>query len=222
MNTPSTPHRPPRTDHQHDRVPLETAFDFLNTLELDDDAPELGLVERLTSLQTAANWLVDHQVIPDPRWITRLGRRPAAESATLDRLLTTRTALRDVAHAVAHGDAPSGAALDEVNRALAARETVQLVAAPDGVRLGHSHHGDAVDDVLARIAEPIAREIGDGREDRFRICANDTCAWLFFDESRPGNRRWCDMATCGNQAKARRHRARQKSSGPAAAAARPD
>jgi predicted RNA-binding Zn ribbon-like protein len=209
VNAPAPTHRPPRTDHHHDAVPIETAFDFLNTLELDDGAPETGLVDRLTSLETAARWLTDHEVISDPRWVTRLGRTPSARAATLDRLVSTRTALRDVAHAVAHGDAPADAALAEVNRALAARETVQLVAARDGVRLGHSHHGDMVDDVLARIAEPIARQIGEGREDRFRICANDTCQWIFFDESRPGNRRWCDMATCGNQAKARRHRARR-------------
>jgi predicted RNA-binding Zn ribbon-like protein len=206
VNVASTVHRPPRTDHRHDPVSLETAFDFLNTLELEDGA----LVERLTSLDAAAQWLADNGVVADPRWITRLGKRPDARAATLDRLITTRTALRDVAHAVAHGEAPDRAALDEVNRALAARETVQLVAAADGVRLGHSHQGDAVDDVLTRIAEPIAREIGFGREERFRICANETCRWIFFDESRPGNRRWCDMATCGNRAKARRHRQKQK------------
>jgi predicted RNA-binding Zn ribbon-like protein len=76
-----------------------------------------------------------------------------------------------------------------------------------------------VDDVLARIAEPNARQICEGREDRFRICANDMCQWIFFDESRPGNRRWCDMATCGNQAKARRHRARRNA--PEAASVEP-
>ncbi|MBA2719012.1 MAG: CGNR zinc finger domain-containing protein [Chloroflexi bacterium] len=84
------------------------------------------------------------------------------------------------------------------------------MAADDGVRLGHSHVGDAVDDVLARIAEPIVREIGSGHDDRVRVCANDTCRWIFYDESRSGRRRWCDMATCGNRAKARRHRERQK------------
>jgi predicted RNA-binding Zn ribbon-like protein len=208
VNTAATAHHPALSDHRHDPVPLETAFDFLNTLELDDDAPIL--VERLTSLEAAAGWLADAHVVRDPGTITSLGRTKDEREAVLNRLRVTRTALRDVAHAVAHGDAPPPTAIDEVNRALAARETIQLVPAADGVRLGHSHVGDAVDDLLARIAEPIVREIGDGREDRFRICANDMCAWVFFDESRPGNRRWCDMATCGNRAKARRHRARQK------------
>jgi predicted RNA-binding Zn ribbon-like protein len=169
-------------------------------------------VERLTRRHTAAAWLADAHVVPDPAAITRLARRPADERAVLDRLVTTRTALRDVAHAVAHEEPPKRAAIDEVNRALAARERIELVAADDGVRLGHSHVGDAVDDVLARIAEPIVREIGNGHDDRIRICANDTSRWIFYDESRAGRRRWCDMATCGNRAKARRHRERAKES----------
>jgi predicted RNA-binding Zn ribbon-like protein len=33
---------------------------------------------------------------------------------------------------------------------------------------------------------------------------------VFYDESPTGRRRWCDMSTCGNRAKAARHRARRK------------
>ncbi len=199
-------HRPPKTDHVHRPLPLETAFDFLNTLELEGGA----LVERLTSLDAAAAWLAEHGVIDDARRITHIGRRPPGRDAALARLVRARTALRDVAHSVAHDERAEPAAVEEVNRALAGRERIELVAAQDGVRLGHSHTGDAIDDALARIAEPIVREIGDGHDARFRICASDTCRWIFYDESRSGQRRWCDMATCGNRAKARRHRARQK------------
>ena len=211
MTTNSIAHRPATSDHVHDAVPLETAFDFLNTLELENGA----LVERLTSLDTAAKWLTDAAVVPDATVIAGLGRSTAASDAALERLVTARTALRDVAHAVAHEEAPPRRAIDEVNRALASRERLELVASADGVRLGHSHVGDAIDDVLARIAEPIVREIGNGHDDRNRICANDTCRWIFYDESRAGRRRWCDMATCGNRAKAQRHRARQKHGGDA-------
>jgi predicted RNA-binding Zn ribbon-like protein len=199
-------HRPATSNHIHDVVPLETAFDFLNTIELENGA----LVERLTSLDTALAWLADAGVASDATSITALARSSAARDALLARLIKTRTALRDVAHAVNHEEPPPRAAIDEVNRALASRERIELVAAADGVRLGHSHIGDAIDDILARIAEPIVREIGNGHDDRIRICANDTCRWIFYDESRAGRRRWCDMATCGNRAKARRHRARQK------------
>jgi predicted RNA-binding Zn ribbon-like protein len=78
------------------------------------------------------------------------------------------------------------------------------------VSLDHRHEGDSLDDALARIAERVAREISGDRADRLRICDNDTCRWVFFDSSPAGRRRWCDMATCGNRAKAARHRARAK------------
>ena len=113
MSTNTTAHRPATSDHVHDAVPLETAFDFLNTLELENGA----LVERLTSLDTAASMAGgcrrrarrdrDHAASLDP---------PPSATALLGRLVTTRTALRDVAHAVAHEEAPTRAAIDEVNR----------------------------------------------------------------------------------------------------------
>jgi predicted RNA-binding Zn ribbon-like protein len=31
------------------------------------------------------------------------------------------------------------------------------------------------------------------------------CGWLFVDRSRNGNRRWCDMRTCGSRDKMRRY-----------------
>jgi predicted RNA-binding Zn ribbon-like protein len=215
VTTNATTHRPPTSDHVHGPVPLETAFDFLNTLELENGA----LVERLTSLDRAASWLTEAGVVGDPAWITDSAPTAADRETALRRLVTARTALRDVAHAVAHDEAPPRAAIDEVNRALSTRERIVLVAADDGCRLGHTHVGDGIDDVLARIAEPIVREIGNGHDDRIRICANDTCRWIFYDESRAGRRRWCDMATCGNRAKAQRHRARQKGIEPEVAAA---
>jgi predicted RNA-binding Zn ribbon-like protein len=39
-------------------------------------------------------------------------------------------------------------------------------------------------------------------------CGDPTCRWLFLDVSKNHTRRWCDMATCGNRMKARRHHAR--------------
>ncbi len=209
----TTSHGPAANDHVHDEVPLDTAFDFLNTLELENGA----LVERLASFGVAADWFAEHGVAERDA-ILELGADEQRARGLLRRIVGTRTALRDVAHAVAHEEPPEARAVDEVNRALRSRARVELVAAEDGVRLGHSHVGDTVDDVLARIAEPIVREIGNGHDDRIRICANDTCRWIFYDESRSGLRRWCDMATCGNRAKARRHREKQRQTEDPAAA----
>jgi predicted RNA-binding Zn ribbon-like protein len=43
------------------------------------------------------------------------------------------------------------------------------------------------------------------RGDRIRPCANPECVLWFLDTSRPGTRRWCSMAACGNRDKAVRH-----------------
>ena len=51
--------------------------------------------------------------------------------------------------------------------------------------------------------------------ERTRICPGEQCGWLFVDRSRGGKRRWCDMATCGNASKSRRHYARQRAGGKA-------
>lgn len=60
---------------------------------------------------------------------------------------------------------------------------------------------------VARSAAELltSRELGCVRE-----CDSETCSWLFIDRSRNRSRRWCDMATCGNRAKARRHYRRTK------------
>jgi predicted RNA-binding Zn ribbon-like protein len=134
---------------------------------------------------------------------------PAAARA-LGRIRRVRAALRDVAQAVADERPADAASLAEVNRAIAGRERIELVQGEDGVSVGHSHVGDPLDDVLARLAGPLVSEIQLGHGHRVRICDNDTCRWLFYDESRAGRRRWCDMSSCGNRAKAARHRARLK------------
>jgi len=56
---------------------------------------------------------------------------------------------------------------------------------------------------------------------RVRECAGEKCDWLFLDASRNRSRRWCDMAECGNRAKARRNYARRRGgAAPRGAAAR--
>jgi predicted RNA-binding Zn ribbon-like protein len=57
----------------------------------------------------------------------------------------------------------------------------------------------------------LVTELTSGSPERIKICDNDRCRWVFYDTSRTGRRRWCDMATCGNRAKAARHRAKSKS-----------
>ena len=62
---------------------------------------------------------------------------------------------------------------------------------------------------LDRILWPIAQSAADLlTSDELKIvrfCEAPDCEWLFLDRSRNRSRRWCDMASCGNREKARRH-----------------
>ena len=194
--------------HDHE-VDLEEAFDFLNTFELESGS----WVEHLETPDQAFEWFKAREVIhgsllDDAR--RKVGPDPEAAERVLAKIRRVRDSLRKVAYAVAEDRPAPVSALAEVNRALRAREIIELEPAADGIRVGHRHVGDPVDDALARLAQPVVQAIAAGHEDRFRICANDECLWVFYDESPTGRRRWCNMATCGNRAKAARHRARRK------------
>jgi predicted RNA-binding Zn ribbon-like protein len=196
MTTAPTATHPAVHDHG---VVLDDTFDFLNTSELENGA----LVDRLQTPAQAIEWFAARGLMH-------------AESATatdrgLERVRVVRTALREIADAVVEGRVPRSKALDVVNGTIRSRAVTELIAGPDGVGIGHRHVGDPIEDALARIADPLIEELAAGHPERVRICANDTCRWVFYDESRAGRRRWCDMATCGNRAKAARHRARRRS-----------
>lgn len=54
---------------------------------------------------------------------------------------------------------------------------------------------------LASVARDAVSLLADGPLDRVRQCAADDCSVWFLDSSRPGRRRWCSMAGCGNREK---------------------
>lgn len=63
----------------------------------------------------------------------------------------------------------------------------------------------------AQILGAAARELVDiigTRPDRLRMCEGDDCYLMFYDTSRPGNRRWCSMQRCGNRHKVGSYRSR--------------
>jgi predicted RNA-binding Zn ribbon-like protein len=200
--------------HAHD-VRLDDTFEFINTDDLENGQP----VDKLPTLDAALRWFVDRGVIHlegADRVRAQSAIQPEVATRDLARVRAVRSALREVADAVVEHRAPREGALDAVNRALHARQVIELIPAPDGVHVDHRHVGDPVDDALARLADPLVTELTSGHPERIRVCANDRCQWVFYDTSRTARRRWCDMSTCGNRAKAARHRARAKATPEAA------
>jgi len=62
-----------------------------------------------------------------------------------------------------------------------------------------------LDRLLWPIALAAAELLASDELKLVRWCEAPDCEWLFLDNSRNRSRRWCDMKSCGNRAKARRH-----------------
>jgi predicted RNA-binding Zn ribbon-like protein len=182
---------------------LDDTSDFMNTLEYESGF----LVDHLVTFDDAAHWLTDRGFCHEDLAPASLAAYGTTEVQAVEKVRRFR-GQREVADAVAETGPRDGPSPRSTERSV--RERVELVKEADGVSVGHSHVGDPLDDALARLADPLVHEIQDGHSERVRICANDTCRWVFFDQSRSGRRIWCDMASCGNRAKAARHRARAK------------
>lgn len=197
-------------EHAHE-VRLGDTFDFLNT----DDTEHGHAHERLPTLDSALDWFVSRGVIHlegADRVRSQAAADPLYAAHDLSRIHRVRSALRETTQAIVEHRTPNQASLRIVNRALHARQVIELVPSLDGsVAVDHRHVGDPVDDALARLADPLVTELVAGHPERIKICASDRCDWIFYDDSRTSRRRWCDMSTCGNRAKARRHRERTRS-----------
>jgi predicted RNA-binding Zn ribbon-like protein len=65
-------------------------------------------------------------------------------------------------------------------------------------------------DGLGRILAELQYLDQAGGLDRLKMCASNECHWVFYDRSKPGNRRWCSSILCGNREKTRRYRSRKR------------
>jgi predicted RNA-binding Zn ribbon-like protein len=117
--------------------------------------------------------------------------------------------LRDDLRAVVEGQVSADATLTEWIERLG----VRVVVMDDAVQF---RHGDGPGgEILVVALDAVAT----GRWSRLKACPD--CHWAFYDRTRSGTKRWCLMNAgsptgrgCGNIAKARRHRARQKAATP--------
>ena len=197
-----------RFQHAH-IASLEDGLDFINTLEFSREGAE----DEFKTAADALSWLHAHdllhrETLEELRDVVEAS--PSQAERLLKRVRRVRGAMRELVEATVERRRPALDQLAEINRALRTHYVYELVPAPDGVSLDHRDEGDPVEGALARLVESLAREVSQGQRDRLRLCANDACRWVFADTSRAGRRKWCDMATCGNQAKAARFRERRK------------
>lgn len=148
-------------------------------------------------------------------WL-RISGLPAPERPTARHVADTRElreAIFRCAEAVIDGRPVEDADITVVNRWAAAPPPAPVLAAdltrhlsvPDG------HVMSASLSAIARDAVDLFTSAADGR---LRRCSGPQCSLLFHDDSRPGTRRWCTTARCGNVVNARAYRDRRRSTDP--------
>ena len=144
------------------------------------------------------------------RWLRDTGLAESAPRVT-DELAAAR-ALREAIYRTAK---PAGSRhpdpddVGEINR-WAGRMPLSPRLGADG-RTVSGWADRPVEAALATIARDAIDLFSGPLADRVRECARPDCALLFVDRSRPGRRRWCAMAECGNRTKTAAYRRRRKS-----------
>jgi predicted RNA-binding Zn ribbon-like protein len=165
---------------------------------------------------------VETIVTPDDLglWLVRAGlltQAPAVSRAHLREARALREAIDACLQATLAREPAPPPAVAAVDGWLAhAEPRPRLALAGDGTPvLGEREPPDPVRGALGAVALDAARMLGRPTEAaRIRVCASETCSARFYDRSPGGRRRWCSMALCGNEAKARRHRERARSGAP--------
>ena len=179
-----------------DRIGGNLALDLANTISWRGTARE---TDHLADAAAILAWVKSVGLMPRNFALSAVRRR--AFEADVRGL---RHAVMQAGEAIAGSKPPPKDGLAKI-RDLAARSlaSASLRGAPIEISFAHE---DRIIGPLAWAALDLLRS---DELDRLKRCPAENCRWLFLDRTKNRSRRWCDMATCGNQAKARTHRALQ-------------
>jgi predicted RNA-binding Zn ribbon-like protein len=178
------------------RGDLHLLQDFVNTNDIEGGSDELGTPELLR------DWLVQRGLVPD---------QTPADAAAHARALALREGIRALGRAN-NGEPLEVAQVEALNSAAVQMPvTVSIAAQPGDGAWALQPAASGIDAFLGRLLAIVTTAMADGTWSRIKACRNDTCRWLFFDQSRNRSGTWCSMAVCGSRMKARSYRARRRS-----------
>ena len=126
----------------------------------------------------------------------------------VDELRNLREAVWNVTKASLANTAPKRADLDNLNRFAEHSAVPQL----DRRMVKHWQAPMTAAQFAGTIARDAIELFSGPYAERVRQC-DGHCELVFVDTSRPGKRRWCSMQRCGNRAKIREFRDRQRTEG---------
>lgn len=187
-------------------------LDFVNTV---DPRHATGRRDYLDSYQALVEW-AHHAGAIDLAVRERLSSAAAADPSEARRVLRRAITLREALYAIfaeaRNGQQPAGENLDSLHGELTSAMThIRVQRAATGFAWGWDDPGHRLDRVLWPVTQSAVDLLVSGPLGRVRECPGEgNCGWLFLDLSKNASRRWCDMRSCGNRAKARRYRVRSR------------
>lgn len=195
-----------------DLVGGNVALDFINTITGWNGAPR----DWLSSFEALLDWAALAGVVAPParRVLSRAAAaEPGAGLAALDDARQTRELLHQIAAELLAKEPPPEGRLYQLHaRWQRSVAQSQLAFVDGGIQPAVVMTGDNLECVVDAVVYRAVQLFTSWPADRLRTCAGSDCGWLFLDISKAGRRRWCDMATCGNDEKTRRFTKAHKSS----------
>jgi predicted RNA-binding Zn ribbon-like protein len=171
---------------------LELLRSFVNTSDPDMHTDQLDTPERLHQ------WLVERSLL-------------AVDTTVDDQAHRTALEFREAVRALALANGASEldpAAITTLNR-LGADASLSVLLRSDG-HADLDAVGEGLNQTFGYLFSIMYTAMVDGSFSRLKGCANDTCQWLFYDQSKNRSKKLCEMQTCGNAINARAYRQRHR------------
>jgi predicted RNA-binding Zn ribbon-like protein len=185
------------------------SLEFVNTVDTHDTC-----IDEKLNLYADLVWWALHVGMLDEAAAAPLFARaeadPVAAATVLARALELREAIYRVFATAQVGGAADDADVAVLNGELSRALGWLRVRAGDGEFAWGWEESAELDRVLWHVVRDAAELLVSGDMRRVGRCCGENCDWLYLDTSRNRSRRWCDMQSCGNRAKARRHYYRAK------------
>jgi predicted RNA-binding Zn ribbon-like protein len=197
-----------QNEFQFDLTGGHPALDLANTISRRDDPARCK--EHLKSYADLVSFAIQDKIF-SPKQGKELRRfaekNGGAARRSFRKAIELREAIYATIAAVARGKTAPPKDVHTVNDyALEALRQRLLTDANSGFRWEWQTSGkNALDRIIWPIAQAAADLLTSDELKLVRWCEAPDCQWLFLDHSRNRSRRWCDMKSCGNRAKARRH-----------------
>jgi predicted RNA-binding Zn ribbon-like protein len=189
----------------------ELAWDYTNTSSARESVAHQ---EHLRDFDTLMKW-VEHARVMPPGDCAYVRAALANHEREARRVFSRAIETRELIWAIGTALAEQRPVSERLLASLVATHAKTLTQAEIKMRnCAYIWVWDPRRNILAAILGPIVLSaltlVMDKDLVRTKRCAGQECGWLFFDATKNNSRRWCKMRVCGNRAKVRASRQKQK------------